>query len=208
MQETRSAPSISRRLTPDQSSRERLLQAAISVFECKGYAAASVREIVELAGVTKPVLYYHFGSKQGLIVSILEAAARDLRAVVEEAARTAGPTRERIVSVCQAVHRMVRQRTSELRVLHAVYYTAAALVPQFDFEVFDRTLVSAFEHLVADGIAAGELRRHAPADATSAILSVLMLALDLEVLGRTDRLDDAGLRRILDLVFDGICRHS
>jgi len=32
----------------------------------KGYQATSTREIVEAAGVTKPMLYYYFGSKEGL----------------------------------------------------------------------------------------------------------------------------------------------
>ena len=32
----------------------------------RGYDATPVRAIVEAAGVTKPTLYYHFGSKEGL----------------------------------------------------------------------------------------------------------------------------------------------
>jgi TetR/AcrR family transcriptional regulator len=38
--------------------RKRLLKAALELFTKKGFAATSVREIVEIAGVTKPVLYY------------------------------------------------------------------------------------------------------------------------------------------------------
>ena len=43
--------------------RERLLSGATELFASKGYAATTVREIVERAGVTKPVLYYYFRSK-------------------------------------------------------------------------------------------------------------------------------------------------
>jgi AcrR family transcriptional regulator len=48
------------------NSRERLLETAIGMFAAKGYAGTSVREIVERAAVSKPVLYYYFKSKEGL----------------------------------------------------------------------------------------------------------------------------------------------
>ena len=69
----------------DPRSRERLLRAAVAVFDRKGYAAASVREIVEQAGITKPALYYHFGSKEGILVAILEEGARQFEQALARA---------------------------------------------------------------------------------------------------------------------------
>ena len=48
-----------------------IARAAARLFADRGYDATSVREIVEAAGVTKPTLYYHFGSKQGLAEALL-----------------------------------------------------------------------------------------------------------------------------------------
>ncbi len=45
----------------------RLLDSAVRLFAHKGYPATSTREIVEAAGVTKPMLYYYFQSKEGLL---------------------------------------------------------------------------------------------------------------------------------------------
>ena len=56
--------------------RERLLREALRLFTERGYAATTVREIVAAAGVTKPVLYYYFGSKEGLYLEIMGASAR------------------------------------------------------------------------------------------------------------------------------------
>ena len=67
-----SRPDPRRRPQPvpaDPTSRSRLLHAAVEIFERKGYAAASVREIVAHAGVTKPALYYHFRSKEGILIA-------------------------------------------------------------------------------------------------------------------------------------------
>lgn len=48
-----------------------IARAAARLFAERGYDATSVREIVEAAGVTKPTLYYHFGSKEGLAQALL-----------------------------------------------------------------------------------------------------------------------------------------
>ena len=48
-----------------------IARVAARLFAERGFDATSVREIAEAAGVTKPTLYYHFGSKQGLGEAIL-----------------------------------------------------------------------------------------------------------------------------------------
>jgi AcrR family transcriptional regulator len=44
----------------------KLLRVALTHFAAKGYDGVQVREVAEEAGVSKPTLYYHFGSKEGL----------------------------------------------------------------------------------------------------------------------------------------------
>jgi AcrR family transcriptional regulator len=51
---------------------------AARLFAERGYDATSVREIVEAAGVTKPTLYYHFGSKEGLAQALLTDPLKEL----------------------------------------------------------------------------------------------------------------------------------
>lgn len=51
--------------------RQAILDSALTLFYEKGYDAVGVQQIVEAAGVTKPTLYYYFGSKQGLLQSLL-----------------------------------------------------------------------------------------------------------------------------------------
>lgn len=67
--------------------RSAILHHAVSLFAVRGYDAVSVREIVLAAGVTKPSLYYHFGSKEGLAQALIEeflAAATSTRHAVFE----------------------------------------------------------------------------------------------------------------------------
>jgi AcrR family transcriptional regulator len=56
------------------TTRERIMQAAHDRFTRQGFANTAVREICEDAGVTAPVLYYHFGDKEGLFAAVAEEA--------------------------------------------------------------------------------------------------------------------------------------
>lgn len=56
----------------EESSRDAILRAARDLFTTKGYANTAVREICQEAGVTAPVLYYYFGSKEGLFEAVVE----------------------------------------------------------------------------------------------------------------------------------------
>jgi AcrR family transcriptional regulator len=67
--------------------RERqILDAAVAVFGERGYQAASMDVVAERVGVTKPVLYAHFGSKEGLLLACIARARAELLEVTTAAA--------------------------------------------------------------------------------------------------------------------------
>ncbi|MCC5480872.1 ScbR family autoregulator-binding transcription factor [Streptomyces sp. NPDC059680] len=53
--------------------RRAVIQAAAEVFAERGYAAATIAEILDRAGVTKGALYFHFDSKEALARGVIEA---------------------------------------------------------------------------------------------------------------------------------------
>lgn len=67
--------------------RDLLLSKALELFAARGYDAVGVQEIVGAAGVTKPTLYHHFGSKEGLFAALLEREGRPLLTTLAGAAR-------------------------------------------------------------------------------------------------------------------------
>jgi len=52
------------------NTRDRILGLAVASFAAKGYNAVGVQELCVAAAVTKPTLYYHFGSKRGLLDAV------------------------------------------------------------------------------------------------------------------------------------------
>ena len=66
--------------------RQLIMEKALELFCARGYDAVGVQEIAEQSGITKPTLYYYFGSKQGLMETILEENSRILEEMLEKVA--------------------------------------------------------------------------------------------------------------------------
>jgi AcrR family transcriptional regulator len=61
--------------------RQSILIAARALFAQKGYSGATVDEIIVKAKTTKPMLYYYFGSKEGLFAAVLEDVYAAMRQI-------------------------------------------------------------------------------------------------------------------------------
>jgi AcrR family transcriptional regulator len=70
----RAVPPEERQIDAERT-RAALLAAALEEFSRRGFAGATVREIAARAGVSKDLIAYHFGSKQGLLAAVEEASA-------------------------------------------------------------------------------------------------------------------------------------
>lgn len=56
---------------PNENTGMKILETALDLFSQKGYDAVGVQEIAQACCVTKPVLYYHFSSKAGILEGIM-----------------------------------------------------------------------------------------------------------------------------------------
>lgn len=81
-----------------------MLQAAERAFATRGFQATTMDEIAEHVGVTKPLIYDYFGSKEGLLAACVEQARRQLMGALIESweARPQEVVRERVRGVVLA----------------------------------------------------------------------------------------------------------
>ena len=76
------APTPTRlRLSDGARTRQGILNAATVLFAERGFSGAHVNDIVAQAGTTKPMIYYHFGSKEGLFAAVLEGVYAGMREI-------------------------------------------------------------------------------------------------------------------------------
>ena len=147
--------------TLENNSRERLLETATELFAEKGYAGASVREIVEKAGVSKPVLYYYFKSKEGLFYAILEWAVDVQQNILNEIFEAKGTVLERFIFLYRRVHGGIQQYKSLYIMIHGLIYGPPEGVPEYDFASFQRNMLDAVKRIYTEGLPSGRpmLRR-------------------------------------------------
>lgn len=81
----------------------RVVEAAIACILEEGFYRASSNEIARRADVTWGVIQYHFGSREALLLAVLEHAAADLQQTLEAATITGDTLEERLTSLADVV---------------------------------------------------------------------------------------------------------
>jgi AcrR family transcriptional regulator len=96
---------------------EQLLDVAERLFATTGFGATSIEAIAAEAGVTRPVVYAHFGSKDGIYLACLRRARAQLETMMFGAIATAEDVRTRIERGADAYFRFVESDPVRWRVL-------------------------------------------------------------------------------------------
>jgi AcrR family transcriptional regulator len=97
--------------------REQLLEVALEVFCELGFHPASMNDVAEAAGVTKPVLYQHFRSKRELYKQVLTDVGGQLLDAIAKATAAARSPREQVELGFVAYFRFVEANEAAFRVL-------------------------------------------------------------------------------------------
>jgi AcrR family transcriptional regulator len=80
-----------------ETTRQKILSAAIDLFGEVGYAAAGLGEIIERAGMTKGALYHHFDSKEALATAIIEQGTNLTRDAFDRVCQSSSPALENMI---------------------------------------------------------------------------------------------------------------
>jgi TetR/AcrR family transcriptional regulator len=97
---------------PAEQRRAAVLDTACRVFARCSYRGATTAEIAREAGVTEPILYLHFASKQALYLACIETAWRRVRAAWDEAVATEPDPRAWIQAMAEAFFEFKEQRSA------------------------------------------------------------------------------------------------
>ncbi|HEX8121560.1 MAG TPA: TetR/AcrR family transcriptional regulator [Solirubrobacteraceae bacterium] len=97
---------------------EQMLAVALPLFAERGYHAVSVDEVATGAGVTKPMVYAYFGSKEGLFQACATRAADRLVAALEQSAAHHTDPAERMWEGLLTVFRWIAEHRHAWAVLY------------------------------------------------------------------------------------------
>ena len=96
--------------------RHQLINVARSLFAERGYEGTAIEEVAQRAGVSKPVVYEHFGGKEGLYAVVVD---REMTALLDgiSSSLTNNRYRSRVEAVVLALLTYVEERTDGFRIM-------------------------------------------------------------------------------------------
>ncbi|MFW5876293.1 MAG: TetR/AcrR family transcriptional regulator [Myxococcota bacterium] len=183
--------------------RTRILREATRLLAERGYGGTSIREVVEAAGCTKPALYYHFGSKEGLFLACIRAHTDLFTQMLERSVQ--GPAS--MGSMLEGLRSFldhVRSHPTGIQLLWRAEMHPDRGQPAFDFESVRSQHIAMLEDRLRHARDAGEIRRDVDLkDATYALVGMIDQRLDLWVRGGGDLPQDLP-ERLLGLFTRGV----
>ena len=96
--------------------REQLIEVSRSLFAARGFDGTSVEEIAATAEVSKPVVYEHFGGKEGLYAVVVDREVRTLLDGIRSSL-TSGHQRELLEQAALSLLDYIEQHTDGFRIL-------------------------------------------------------------------------------------------
>lgn len=191
-------------MVDEHGSRDRILEAAKRLFGQKGFAATSVREVVEAAGISKPTLYYYFENKEDLYRECIHTTLSGLGELVDAAVQGSGTVRERLIAFYDAYVRGGLEDPTAVRLLLSA---TAAPEGQPDLPILAtlRRELDRLTEVFAQGEASGELR---PTDRLTAV-HMLSGAADMLLFAGIEEnaeIPDDFAERLVDLLYRGLAR--
>ena len=187
----------------ENNARERLLETATELFAEKGYAGTYVREIVEKAGVSKPVLYYYFKSKEGLFYAILEWAADVQQQILNEIFTAPGTVLDRFIYLYRRIYEGVQEYHSLYKMIHSLLYGPPQGAPEYDFPSYQRHMFDAVKRIYSEGLSSGELRQVDEDEVAFLVLSLIDFSLNMNTV-LPELADPQRPERLLRLAFQGL----
>jgi AcrR family transcriptional regulator len=184
--------------------RRRLLDAAATVFAKRGFAAASLDEIAEEAGLTKGAVYSNFWNKEDLVSAVLEdrfdrrleevVAEVDFESGIEEQARTS------------SVAYMTRSREEEwLLLLDLEYLVHAARNDELRARAHarHREALETMTDVITSSADRAELPLPLPAEQFAVVSNALGFGLAVEKLQNPEGVPDELFGTVIALIFRG-----
>jgi TetR/AcrR family transcriptional regulator len=183
--------------------RDTILDTAVDLFSRKGYESTGIQEITDKAGITKPTLYYYFGSKQGLLEALIAKYGGELVNRMGKAAEYRHDPVMNLRGILRETLAFARQYPAFYRLGLQLFSAAPETAGYAAGRGLRRELVSILERFFA--IAAGDHgnmknREYAYAETFFGLLETwTLLSLNGEIL-----MDDQLLYRVIHQYMHGI----
>jgi AcrR family transcriptional regulator len=198
------------RMTREQSranTRERLLQAARSVFARSGFHGASVEEVASEAGFSTGALYSNFASKEDLFLVLMERVINEHAREIAQAVRARASMAERATGGARQWMTMI-EREPQVLLLFMEFWAYGVRDARMRPKVAARfaQIRELLTELIADGVREFDLELDIPAEQLAVAIDALADGIARQKLADPEAVPDELMGRVLALLFAGATR--
>ncbi len=182
--------------------RASILTAAMRLFAEKGYAGTSTRAICQAAGITKPVLYYYFRSKEHLYQELMIDSFSQFEKALLRASKVQGPLRQRLIRIVFEDLKSTLDDPLRVQFVFRMIFSPEGLRPEFNALDSMERQRDFFAGVFREGIACGELQGDPRHLATMLMGINLVLVLEHLFTGRPI-LTRRNAEKVVDTLLEG-----
>ena len=160
----------------------KLMDSALMIFAQKGYEGASIREIIEEAGVTRPVLYYYFQNKEELYRRLVKEKFELLTAPLEKVLQESTDCIDRLKAVARTTFSLAEENPLVIRFILQAIFAPPQCGPTIDPAELQPKRFWMVETIMREGLSQGILSGGDPKSLTLILLGVL----DMHLMAKSD----------------------
>lgn len=184
--------------------RDRLLDAALRLFACKGFESASVRELAKAADVTRPTLYYHFGSKEGLYLELVERLCATVEDSILHSMVPQGTPRVRLRSFVLNILDSIIEDASKQRFFFTIVLDPRRNTLSSFHERMRNFIAALLGLLLEEGVEKGEFGTDDVKCVTNMILALVDSFIHQQIILRYSKSSRDETTKMLDVLLDQI----
>ncbi len=185
--------------------KENIFRTAARLFADKGYNGVSMREISQESGVTKPTIYYYFGSKEGIYRELIDTGINELFSAIVMVKDEPLPAKEKLV--------LMTKRLFEFAVKYPEYskFFMTTVTPFAESEILQKFKNAAEKKgrvlvtVIRQGIESGEFGASANPELAARIIGGVWQHMIMQQLASKKRILTAKLaEEIIEILFKGL----
>ncbi|MFN0093305.1 MAG: TetR/AcrR family transcriptional regulator [Dehalococcoidia bacterium] len=176
--------------------KERIFMSALRHFSQKGFAATSLREVALDAQTTKPMIYYYFGSKEGLYGSIIRQILEEMADAIRSHVPAEAPFAQQIRAYCERyVDHFVAKEEIIALVLREVFGLGGLPMAEFA-QVLGDQVRQPLDEILERGMELGVLTRQHVSSCATALTGILNMFILAHVFGGAGFDRELALRQV------------
>ncbi len=181
--------------------RERLIEAAARVFAEKGFAATSLDEVADAAGLTKGAVYSNFENKEDLVAAVLKAH-QDRQTGIRDVATAAGTLEEQQAVAGRLLSESIaRERDAFMLFLDFTAYALRNPAVYADYLKRHRAGRNEIASMLEENVSGGEQFK-TDSDRAALIFQVIVNGIGIEKLIDPDGVPDDLFARLLPVLLE------